>query len=243
MTKYREYSREFSPEQLDDLRNSYSDHLRLSRGGFLSDKQRKRLLRLKKKEQGTPDSDFWWRIKESTRDAMMDMKMICDIASEKELQEIFGTKQTRKQSDDMYPITKVLSSLLPSMLSEDILREGISNFRSSIESAKIDLKNQRNNPNEVKRLRAWIAKQEPRLKEQERNLPEQEEKLKEQEWRKFILEDLAVKCLTWYYKSGLFKTDSHRRMLIDTMDAITIMSSGLKKVDRRFLDDFSEVAY
>src|SRR5690348_992672 len=119
MVKYREYSRELTPKQVEDLRNRYSEHLKRARGGFLTDKQRKRLLGLKKKEKGTPDADFWWRIKGSTRDALIDLKLICDISNEKELQKVFGIQHAESRSKDTFPITELLSSLLPSMRSEE----------------------------------------------------------------------------------------------------------------------------
>ncbi|MCH7561071.1 MAG: hypothetical protein IIC67_06870 [Thaumarchaeota archaeon] len=108
--KYRQYSRDLSDKELETLRKKYSNHLKKSKGGILSDKQRKRLLGYKKKEHGTPDSDFWWKIKHSIQDSIMDIQLLCDIASEEELKDIFGTKPT---ASDEYPITKVLLSLLP----------------------------------------------------------------------------------------------------------------------------------
>lgn len=233
MIKYREYSRELSSKEMDNLRKRYSEHLKSSLGGFLSDKQRKRLLGLKKKEQGTPDSDFWWRIKQSTHDAIIDMKMICDIASEKELQEIFGTKQIRKQPNDKYPITEVLSSLLPPMLSEDILKERVDQTKSAIASAKIDLDHNKNRPDEVKRLSDWIKNWEPILSEQIKELPEEIAKLKEQEWRKTILVDVVVEILLWYFYSGIFKTNRQKEMIFDMIDQISVASSGIKQYELR----------
>jgi len=49
---------------------------------------------------------------------------------------------------------------------------------------------------------------------------------KEREWRKLILEDLVVRGLSWYYTSGVFKTDLHRRLIKDTIDTLQIISSG-----------------
>jgi len=71
--------------------------------------------------------------------------------------------------------------------------------------------------------------------------PKQAEKLQlEQAWRKLILEDLMIKGLSWYIYGGILKTDSHRRMVIDTMDAVAIMSSGKKRVVRTQFDSFYE---
>jgi len=72
--------------------------------------------------------------------------------------------------------------------------------------------------------------------------PKQIEKLtKEQLWRKLVLEDLVIKALTWYDESGIFETDSHQRLLIDTMDAISIMSSGEKRIVRHETDSYYQV--
>ena len=57
---------------------------------------------------------------------------------------------------------------------------------------------------------------------------------KEQEWRKVILEEVAVESLNWYFNSGLFETDSHQRLLVDTMDAIAVISTGEKRVRRNY---------
>ncbi|CUR52045.1 protein of unknown function [Nitrosotalea devaniterrae] len=231
MVKYREYSRELTPKELENLKKRYSNHLKSAHGGFLTDKQRKRLLGMKKKEQGTPDSDFWWRIRESTHDAIIDMKMICDIANEKELQEIFGTKQIKKQPNDKYPITEVLSSLLPSMLSEEILNERVNQTKRAIENAKIDLSHNKDRPDEVKRLSDWIKNWEPILREQINELPDEVKKLKEQEWRKIILEDVLVEILIWYFYSGIFKTNKEKEMIFDMIDQITVASSGIKRYE------------
>jgi hypothetical protein len=231
MLESRRYLRELDETEREWLKTYYESHLH--RKGFLTPNQKKRLLGIKRRERGTPDSDFWYKMKHHVQNVIIDLKMISDVASEKQLQEIFGEKISMPKSEDVYPITLVLSSLLPSMLSADILRESVNQLRSNIESAKIDQSRNKNRPDEVKRLGEWIKHNEPLLKQQERDLPKQEEKLKEQAWRKFILEDLAIRVLQWYLAGGIFKTDSHRRMIIDTMDAIAVMSSDKKKYFRR----------
>lgn len=226
MSESRKYLRELNETERKWLKTYYESHLH--RKGFLSPNQKKRLLGIKRKERGTPDSDFWYKIKHHVQNSIIDLKMISDVASEKQLQEIFGEKISMPRSEDVYPIMLVLSSLLPSMLSEDILKESIRQTRASIESAKIDQSRNKNRPDEVKRLGDWIQANEPRLKQQEKELQSNLEKLKEQEWRKYILEDLTVRVLQWYLASGIFQTDSHRRAIIDTLDSITVMSSGKK---------------
>lgn len=53
---------------------------------------------------------------------------------------------------------------------------------------------------------------------------------KEREWRKLILEDLVMRGLLWYYSSGVFKTDLHRRLIKDTMDTLQVTGSGNIKI-------------
>ncbi len=226
MSESRQYLRELNEIERKWLKTYYESHL--YKKGFLSQNQKKRLLGIKRKERGTPDSDFWYKIKHHVQNSILDLKMISDVASEKQLQEIFGEKISMPKSEDAYPIMLVLSSLLPSMLSEEILKESIRQTRGSIASAKIDQSRNKDRPDEVKRLGEWIEANEPRLKQQEKELNSQIENLEEQKWRKYILEDLAVRVLQWYLASGIFQTDSHRRVIIDALDAITIMSSGKK---------------
>jgi hypothetical protein len=227
MSESRLYTRELNDTERKWLKTYYEQHLH--RKGFLTAKQKKRLLGLKRRERGTPDSDFWYKLKHRVQNVVVDLKLICDVASERQLQEMFGEKiRMHEKTLDVYPMALVLISLLPSMLSADILKENVSQTRKSLESARIDLERNRNRPDEVKRLEEWIKASELSLKQQEKELQPQLDKLKEQEWRKYILEDVAVNVLQWYLASGIFQTDSHRRMIIDTLDAISIMSSGKK---------------
>ncbi|MGQ0794740.1 MAG: hypothetical protein ACT4N5_00960 [Nitrosopumilaceae archaeon] len=61
----------------------------LKNRGFLSPNQKKRLLGLKKKERQTEDSDFWWRIKHTAQNAILDLQLICEIANDVQLEDIF----------------------------------------------------------------------------------------------------------------------------------------------------------
>ena len=72
---------------------------------------------------------------------------------------------------------------------------------------------------------------------------EKEEIQKKQEWRKYILDEVVVEGLDWYVNSGLFKTDIHRRMLIDTMDAVTVMSTGDKRIIRNRPDSYNKIVW
>lgn len=183
MKKYRQYSRDLSKKELENLRSKYKTHLQESKGGFLSTKQRKRLLGFKKRERGTPDSDFWWRIRKSTQDSIMDMQLICDRATEDELQEIFGEQEKISGS---YPITNLIKALLPYELF-------LQRFKSDKEIEEIQIK---------------------------------------QHWRKFILEEVIIEGLSWYYYSGIFTTKSHLDIIVYVMDAISQMGTGSMKFER-----------
>lgn len=87
MTSYRKYTRESKDFTLETLRNRHKIHLQ--NNGFLTKKQKERLLKLKKKQRETPDSDFWYRIKHSAKFSIFDLELISRLADESQLQEIF----------------------------------------------------------------------------------------------------------------------------------------------------------
>ena len=87
MTSYRKHRRELKDYTLKTLKTRHKIHL--LNNGFLTKLQKERLLKLKKKERETPDSDFWYRIKHSAKFSIFDLELICKIADESQLQEIF----------------------------------------------------------------------------------------------------------------------------------------------------------
>lgn len=89
MDKYRIYTRELPKSKPEYLKIKYSAHIHSK--GFLSPNQKKRLLGLKKMERGTTDSDFWYRIKRSAKNALLDLQLISEIASDSQLMEIFSS--------------------------------------------------------------------------------------------------------------------------------------------------------
>ena len=54
---------------------------------------------------------------------------------------------------------------------------------------------------------------------------------------------MVVEGLDWYFNSGIFKTDIHKRMLIDTMDAVTVMSTGDKGIIRNRPDSYNKIVW
>ena len=87
MASYREYWRELTPYQrrILKLRQKFF----LKNNGFLTKPQKQRLLKLKKKQRETPDSDFWWNIKRAGKGAIFDLELISMIGDESQLEEIF----------------------------------------------------------------------------------------------------------------------------------------------------------
>lgn len=183
MAKTSDYTRDLSKKEIKDLQAKYTPYLKRSqRSGFLPTETKKRLLHLTNWKQDTSNQEiyqFFSNIREHTLSGMMDLQLLCSTLNEKELERIFGTKPT---AQDEYPITKVLSSLLP-------------------ESRTFRMK-----PKELEKL------------------------LKDQEWRKVILNELVLEALYWYYNSRIFKTNTHSRLLAETIDAISWIANGDKHI-------------
>ena len=227
--KIREYLRILSSNEKLNLNTLYKIRLNARRNGFLTLDHVKRLSGKQRWDRDTSNDDiskYFSEIREKAYSAFLDFQIMCSVLTENQLEEIFT-----KTGNDTYPFTDVLSTLLPTMLPLDILNESIKTTKGAIESAKIDLASI-NNKDRINELNNWLSINIPRSKQTISELEKQIEKLPEQEWRKFILEDLVIQCLTWYLKSGIFKTDSHRRLLDDVIDAITVMSSGKKRFSR-----------
>lgn len=93
MTKNSEYTRDLTKNELKSLINRYDSHLK-SRG-FLSPNRKKRILGLKKKERGTPDSDFWSKIRVAAKNAITDLELLSEICSDDVLEDIF--RELRKE--------------------------------------------------------------------------------------------------------------------------------------------------
>lgn len=116
----REYRRKLSKNSKLSLQKKYADHLKFSRGGFLSTNRRKRLLELKLGEKSTPEADFWYKIKRYARDAIVDLQMICETANDNQIKEIFQSfpiKKTKKPNEPVdwslfVSISTVLNSVL-----------------------------------------------------------------------------------------------------------------------------------
>lgn len=104
MVNYRQYRRDLNPQQYKNLSKEYEFHLKRSRGGFLTTQARERFLKIRKGEKSyneaerqDAEADFWYRLKNSARDAIVDLRLICDISSEDVLKDIFAAKDERNR--------------------------------------------------------------------------------------------------------------------------------------------------
>src|SRR3989344_2576856 len=90
------YRRQLSKTELKSIQEKYGNYK--SRGGFLTSNQKLKLLCKKKGEEGTTEADFWYRLKKSSRGSIVDLQMICDIADEEQIKEIFQKIPLKKVS-------------------------------------------------------------------------------------------------------------------------------------------------
>ncbi len=81
------YRRQSSKNKLKSIQEKYRNYK--SRGGFLTSNQKLKLLCQKKGGEGTTEADFWYRLKKSSRGSIVDLQMICDIADDEQIKEIF----------------------------------------------------------------------------------------------------------------------------------------------------------
>lgn len=147
MIEYRKYIRDLNKRQVNDLSIRHKFHL--ENKGFLTKHQKKRLLKQKKKERGTLDSEFWYRLKHSAKMAIFDLQLISEIADESQLQEIFKPltnedyrnmdKEKYYRTDLRHLIDNIFSSHSPERshsddwrykIAEDIVTIGIGYFRN-----------------------------------------------------------------------------------------------------------------
>ena len=147
MSSYREYRRELTDRQLKILKIRHKIHL--ENNGFLTKKQKQRLLKLKKKERGTPEADFWYNLKRSAKMAIFDLQLISEIAAESQLQEIFEPltnedyqhmdKGKYLRTDLRYLIESLFSSHKPELshrddwryrIAEDMVTIGLGYFKN-----------------------------------------------------------------------------------------------------------------
>jgi len=78
-----------TPQEKKVLKTQYNSILKVSRGGILSHNQRLRLLGIKRITDGEEEKKLWFDIRNSSRTSFLDLKLISDIASDNQLEDIF----------------------------------------------------------------------------------------------------------------------------------------------------------
>ena len=82
-------------KDIEVLRKEFEPVLKVSRGGILTTYQRQRLLKIKnkpherKEEKGEDEKKLWFDVRNSSHACFTDLKLICKIASDNQLQDIF----------------------------------------------------------------------------------------------------------------------------------------------------------
>lgn len=132
MSKHRQYRREIGKSQLKSLQEKYEQHIN-SKGGFLSAASRKILLK-----ETTPkllnEADFWYRTKLSARNALIDLVLLSEVASERELRDILYKEFKRSLTISLGdpPLTLLLMRLFPTASEAQSLSEEERGWRAKI---------------------------------------------------------------------------------------------------------------
>ena len=113
------YRRELSENDKTSLKKKFKNHIENSRNSCLTKNQRLRLLEIKKKEHGTTESDFWYRLKKDAKNAIVDLQMICNVADDEQIKEIFQHIPLKKieknvpiKDEDLVSLDRLISSIL-----------------------------------------------------------------------------------------------------------------------------------
>lgn len=88
------------------IRRHYSKHIE-NPGGIFTPAARRRLISLAEKPRaGTSENDFWYNIRTQVRNALIDLRMICDIASDDQLKQMFSPLSKEDYEDESLAVAK-----------------------------------------------------------------------------------------------------------------------------------------
>jgi len=77
--KLREYTRELTQSEIEDLKTKYKSHIKATRDGFLNTRIKERLLHISKWNDKPSDReiyDFFYEIRERSKTAILDMRFV-----------------------------------------------------------------------------------------------------------------------------------------------------------------------
>lgn len=95
--KYRSYLREMNQKRIDSLNIEYKDSVKPRNSGFLSTKDKEKILHIRNWEQETNEDDlynFFFDIREKAKSAIKDFELLCDTLTEDQLEKTFGKNKT-----------------------------------------------------------------------------------------------------------------------------------------------------
>jgi hypothetical protein len=116
MTKSSGYTRDLTDKRIKDLKTRYQLHKKRSRNGFLSTHTRERLLHITNWSEDTEVRDiyqFFYDIREHAKAAIDDFRLLSDVLTEKEFQQLLGQKIVDRNNIERYPISILFDVLIP----------------------------------------------------------------------------------------------------------------------------------
>jgi hypothetical protein len=116
LTKSSGYTRDLTEGEIKDLKARYQAHMKRSRSGFLSTQKRQRLLHITNWPEETQESEvhqFFYDIREHAKAAIDDFRLLSEVLSEKEFEQIFGEKIVEPDNRERYPISVLFEVLIP----------------------------------------------------------------------------------------------------------------------------------
>jgi len=143
------WRRHLTSYQKKALKDDHKEILKNSRGGILSTKQRERLLGLRKQTHDYDERKFWSDIRNSVKTSFIDLSLIIDVASDKQLTEMFEPENKesfpkKKIRYTRFEMIKFLNILLREFedksepfwqdkLAREIIEKGVYYFRTKKE--------------------------------------------------------------------------------------------------------------
>lgn len=97
------YRREIPKPERKIVIDKYKN-LRDASGGIFTPTMRRRLLGVKKQssDQYQEDTaDFWYDVRNTVRNALKDLELICEVASPEQLEQIFTESPTKEEKDEV----------------------------------------------------------------------------------------------------------------------------------------------
>lgn len=155
---------------------------------------------LKRREEGTTESELWYRIRNQARKALLDLELLCEIASDEQLKEIFEpfTSRDNVKLDVKFGAKKL----------EDV-KEMYPDIRPVYD--RTDL---------TRILRVLVMNDKAEPKDKKLTDKEKSEKEESEIWRLRLASEMINIGLNYFVGKEEFQTRLHSRLFDDVRDAI-----------------------